>query len=147
MSSNLSNLSIDAFLFFDGNCKEAVEFYANIFNVEAPQMITYGQNPDVNAGPNAALEKDKDRILYAHLPVSGHTIMFSDCPSGQKYIKGNNVAVTVSGSDAQEIKRIYEALSEEGQVLMLLGKTFFSNLFAMVCDKFGVIWQISLTKE
>ena len=89
-------------------------------------------------------EADRERIVYARLPIFGCNVMFSDCPSDSPYIKGNHIALTLGCSDSQEIQRIYGALSADGTVHMALGKTFFSELYAMVTDRFGVTWQLSL---
>jgi PhnB protein len=135
-------MSIDIFLFFDGDCRQVLEHYAKIFRQDFPkQIMTYGQNPQ------GASDSDKDRIIYACMPLSGHNMMFADCPSGQEHSKGNNFAVTLGLSDSDEIKRIFGELSEGGEVYMPLEKTFFSELFGMVCDKFGIIWQLSLAAQ
>lgn len=131
-------MSLDVFLTFDGDCRKAVELYAAVFKRPMPeQIMTYGQNPE------GASEQDKDRILYTSMPLFGQNVMFSDCPAGSEHIKGNNIMLTVGLSDGEEIKRIFQALSEGGAVYMPLGKTFFSELFGMVCDQFGIIWQLS----
>ena len=132
-------MALDVFVTFDGDCRAALEFYSLVFKVEMPEVMTYGQNPE------GSKEADKERILYAPLPLFGSTAMFSDCPSGFKSIKGNNIMLTIGLDDETEIKRIFEALAEGGQIQMKLGKTFFSGLFGMVTDKFGIIWQISKT--
>ena len=134
-------MSIDVFLNFDGDCREAIEFYAGVFKLEMPERImTYGQAPGVNV-PDSA----KDRIIYASLPIFGSNVMFSDCFPGSDYVKGTNIALTLGSDDACEIRRIYAALSEGGSVNMELGKTFFSELYGMITDKFGITWQLSLT--
>jgi PhnB protein len=132
-------MAVDVFLFFDGDCRAALEFYAQVFQQKTPELMTYGQNP---AGCAPA---DKDRILYACMPVHGCNMLFSDCPSGFAAVKGNNIALTLGLEDGEEITRIYNNLAEGGSVAMKLGKTFFSELFAMVTDKFGIIWQLSKT--
>jgi PhnB protein len=130
-------MSFDVFLTFDGNCNEALEFYAKVFQETPQRIMKYGENPAGSA------EADKDRILYAGLPVCGGNVMFSDCPSGFKSIKGNNIMLTIGLHDEGEIKRLYTALGCGGEIRMPLGKTFFSELFGMITDKFGLIWQIS----
>jgi PhnB protein len=130
-------MSLDAFLSFDGDCRKALEFYEAAFRQKVTQVMTYGENPE------GSTPQDKDRIIYASLPAFGQNMMFCDCPSGQKYVKGNNIMLTIGLGDDEELKRIFTALSEGGAVYMPLGKTFFSELFGMVCDKFGVIWQLS----
>jgi PhnB protein len=131
---------MDVFLIFDGNCREALEFYSEVFNQKPQQIMTYGQSPQSS-------ELDKERIIYACIPIFGSNVMFSDCPSHFHLIKGNNIALTIGISDEQEIQRIYQRLSEQGTVQMKLGKTFFSELFGMVTDRFNVLWQISKTPE
>lgn len=134
-------MSFDVFLNFDGDCRAALAFYAEVFALEAPeQVMTYGQAPGF-AGP----EGDSDRIVYASLPIFGSNVMFSDCPSGSDYVKGTNIALTLGTPDAGEIKRIYAVLRDGGSVNMELGETFFSELYGMVTDRFGITWQLSLT--
>ena len=133
-------MSFDVFLNFNGDCRSAIEFYANVFILDMPDLMTYGQAPGFT-GP----ESDKDRILYASLPIFGCNVMFSDCPSDNDFIKGNNIALTLGTPDADEIKRLYTALSNGGTVRMELGRTFFSELYGMVRDRFDITWQLSLT--
>jgi PhnB protein len=131
-------MSLDVFIAFDGDSRKALEFYAKVFKLEMPkQIMTYAQNPE------GASAEDKDRILYACMPMFGQNVMFSDCPSGREFVKGNNIMLTIGLSDAEEIRRIFRELSESGEVYMPLEKTFFSELFGMVCDQFGIIWQLS----
>jgi PhnB protein len=129
--------SFSVFLFFGGDCRQALEFYCRVFKQPLPQAMTYGQNP------GGAEDGDKDRILYASIPICGTNVMFSDCPSSFHFIRGNHAALTLGLEDEGEIRRIYRELSEGGGENMKLGKTFFSDLFGMVTDKFGIIWQIS----
>lgn len=103
--------------------------------------MTYGEAPsDPN---NPVPEADKNRIIYAGIPIGGMVVMFSDFPTGGGFIRGNNISPTIGSEDKNEITRLYNELKEGGKVYMELGQTFFSELFCMVEDKFGVIWQIS----
>lgn len=132
-------MSFDVFLNFDGDCSEALAFYGEVFGAGEPQgKMTYGQNPGVEVS-----EENRNRVLYASLPIFGCNVMFSDCPAGSEYVKGTNIALTLGTTDAEEIKRIYAALSDGGSVQMELGQTFFSELYAMVTDKFGITWQLA----
>lgn len=135
-------MALDVFLTFDGDCRQALEFYAKVFGQEMPkQIMTYGQSPE------PVSEADKDRVMYADMPLFGMNMMFSDMPSGSEYTKGNNFAMTLGLSDEIELKRIFQALGESGTVYMPLEKTFFSELFGMVRDQFGVIWQLIKSDE
>jgi len=131
-------MSLDVFINFDGDCREALGFYTKVFCLDMPtNIMTYGDNPHGNAWG------DGSRILYASLPIFGGNVMFSDCPEGSDYVKGTNIALTLGISDEAEITRLYNALVDGGVALMPLGKTFFSELYGMVTDRFGITWQIS----
>jgi len=134
-------MKLEMFINFDGNCREAVEFYAKVFRSEVKNLMTYGDAPtDPN---NPVTEADKNRVIYAGLPVGGMVLMFSDAPAGSRFVKGNNICPTIGTDDKDKITRLYNELKEGGEVYMELGSTFFSELFCMIEDKFGVIWQIS----
>jgi len=131
---------LELFINFDGNCREAVEFYAKVFKSEVGNLMTYGQTPP---GENYEVpEADKDRIMYAGVPIGGIVVMFSDVPAGSPFVVGNNISPTVSMEDKEEVTRIFNELKQNGDVYMELQKTFFSEWFGMVKDQFGVIWQI-----
>ena len=133
------------FINFNGNCREALEFYAKVFKAEISNLMTYSDAP---SDPNYTTpDADRNRIMYAGLPVSGMVVMFSDTPSGSEFVSGNNICPTVGSDDKDEITRLYNELKEGGEVYMELGQTFFSELFCMVKDKFGIIWQISFYKQ
>ncbi len=134
-------MTFDAFVNFNGNCKEAVEYYAKVFKLDVPKMMTYGEAPREDLK-----EIDRDRILYTNLKIGSNNIMFSDCPSDMEYIMGNNIAFTIGSSDAKEVEFLYNSLKEGGEVFMPLEETFFSKLYGMLMDKFGIIWQISLSE-
>lgn len=134
-------MSLDPFFYFDGDCKEALAFYTEVFKVEHEHSVMcYGENP------MAELEEEaKSRVMYSSLPIFEHNIMMADVPLGSSYQKGGNVALTLGSPDKTEIERLYHALSEGGQVDMPLEQTFFSELYGMVTDRFGIQWQLSAT--
>ena len=102
--------------------------------------MTYGQTPP---DPSFVLnEADKDRIMYADVQIGGLTVMFMDMPSDGPPAAGNNITPTISVEDKDEVRRLFNELKDGGEVYMELQQTFFSELYGMVKDKFGVIWQI-----
>jgi PhnB protein len=102
--------------------------------------MTYGEMPP---DPNYTVpEDDKNRVLYCCVPIFGCNVMFSDCASDMSLIKGNNFAPTIGTKDTQEIHRIFNELKGSGEVLMDLQKTFWSELYGMVQDKYDIIWQL-----
>jgi PhnB protein len=135
-------MQLELFINFNGNCREAVDFYAKVFKSKVGNLMTYKDAPPDPAYPIP--EADKDRIMYAGVPIGNITVMFSDVPSDSEYIKGNNVSPTISADGKEDVTRIFNELKEGGEVYMELQKTFFSEWFGMVEDKYGIIWQILL---
>lgn len=133
--------SFSLFINFDGNCREVLEFYSKVFKSEAEQIMTYGEIP---SDPNYLIpDADKDKIVYSIIPIFGSNIMFCDVPSDMKLTKGDNFSPTLVTDDMDEIHRIFLELSQGGEIHMQLEKTFWSELFGMVQDKYGIIWQLS----
>lgn len=133
-------MRLEMFINFDGNCREAVEFYATVFQSEVGNLMTYSDVPSDSAHPIS--EADKDRIMYAGISIGSMTLMFMDMPSDFPLTKGDNINPTVSTDNKDEAARIFNELKDGGEVYMELGQTFFSELYGMVKDKYGVIWHI-----
>lgn len=136
MSKNFS-----LFINFDGNCREALDFYARVFQSEVQDLMTYGQMPP---DPDYLVsDADKEHVMYSQIPIFGCNVMFCDVPSDMPLTKGDNISPTLGTDDKDEIRRIFAELTQGGEVLMALDKTFWSELYGMVQDKYGVIWQLS----
>jgi PhnB protein len=133
--------SFSPYINFDGNCREALEFYAKVFGSEASDIMTYGQMPPDPSFPIP--EKDKEHVMHSTMPIFGCNIMFCDVPSDMPLTKGDNINPTLSSDDKAEIQRVFAALADGGEVLMPLENTFWSELYGMVQDKYGIIWQLS----
>ncbi|KMJ57624.1 glyoxalase [Bacillus sp. LL01] len=134
-------MSVDAYLVFNGNCREAVEFYAKVFQTETPQIMTFGDTPE---NPEYQLpEEAKELVMHTRLTIDGSNVMFSDTFPGQEYIVGNNVTLALVSHNMDDLKSWYEQLKEGGKVDMELQETFWSKLYGQVTDKFGVHWQLN----
>lgn len=133
-------MQLELFINFDGNCREAVEFYAKVFKSEVHNLMTYGEAPPDESNPIS--DSDRNRIMYAGIPMGGMTVMFMDMPSDYPLTIGNNINPTVSLADKDEITRIFNELKVGGEVYVELSPAFFSEWYGMVQDKFGIIWQI-----
>ena len=117
-------MRLELFFHFDGNCREAVEFYAKVFKTEVRNLMTYGDTP---ADPNHPIaDSDKNRIIYAGLLLDNMTAMFSDVPAGSGFKTGNNISPTISTNDKEEVRRIFNELSVGGNIYFDLAPTFFS---------------------
>lgn len=138
-------MAIEVYFIFDGNCREAVEFYADVFGTERPRIMTFGDSPQNPSFPLP--EEAKDRVMHAELYIQGSHVMFSDTFPGSPYSVGNNISLAVISSDQDEIKSYFGKLSEGGTVSMELQETFWSKCYGSLTDKFGVNWQLSYREE
>ncbi len=140
-------MALSIYLNFDGNCREAVEFYADVFNTEMQEIMTFDQMPpDENF---TVPEEVKNLVLHTHLEIKGTMVMFSDVipGMGSPLSLGNNISPTVLSEDKAEIQRLYDRLKEGGTVDMELQETFWSKAYASVTDRFGIPWQLDLDTE
>jgi PhnB protein len=134
-------MAVDVYLVFNGNCREAVEFYAKVFKTETPQIMTFGETPQ---SPDYPLpEEAKNLVMHTRLNIAGSNVMFSDNFPGQPFIEGNNVTLALLSENMDDLKSWYEQLKDGGTVGMELQETFWSKLYGQVTDKFGIHWQLN----
>ena len=134
-------MAINLYVNFDGNCREAVEFYSDVFKTEKPEILTYGDNPP---DPNFALPEDtKNLVMHTRLNIKGTTIMFSDVFPGMPFTIGNNITIAVVDKDMDFIKDTFDRLKEDGMVGMELQETFWTKCYGSLTDKFGIAWQFN----
>jgi PhnB protein len=133
-------MQMSVHLHFQGNCAEAFEFYKEIFSAKNAFSMKYSEAPE--GSPVQAEWKDK--IMHASISLGDGTLMGCDAPQGSSTPMGG-FQISVQSKDSAEVKRIYEALAEGGSVQMPLTKTFWSPLFGMCTDKFGVAWMVGMT--
>lgn len=134
-------MAIDIYLNFNGNCREAVEYYAQVFETEAPQIMTFGEAPQ---DPSYTLpDEAKHLVMHSRLSINGSTVMFSDVFPGMPFIEGNNISLTLVNKDQDQIKTWFNKLKEGGKVGMELQETFWSKCYGSLKDKFGIEWQLS----
>lgn len=140
-------MTIRTYINFNGNCREAVEFYAEVFETEKPQFMLYRDMPnDDDSFP--VTEDNVDFILHTSLDIEGSTVMFSDIPPGMPFTVGNNVSLVIIGDDMEKIKKMYNRIREDGGTVgMELEETFWAKLYGYVTDKFGVGWQFNYDEE
>jgi len=138
-------MAVDIYLTFNGNCREAIEFYAEVFETEMPRLMTFGENPP---NPEYPLpEEAKNLIMHARLAIDGSNVMFSDTFPGTPFTIGNNISLAYHSFEADKLKTVYDKLKEGGTVGVELQETFWAKLYGQVTDKFGVIWQFNLNGE
>ncbi|QAY66084.1 VOC family protein [Paenibacillus protaetiae] len=135
-------MPIDVYFNFNGNAREAIAFYADAFEAEAPAIIRFGDSPP---NPDHPLpEEAKDLVMHANMKILGSTVMFSDVFPGMAFTVGSNITLSISTNDEEQLKRIFHKLKVGGEVNMELQETFWSKLYGQVTDPYGVLWQLNL---
>lgn len=141
--SDILNMKVGIYLTFNGNCKEAMNFYREIFGGDFGMQTTYGGGPE---DMKSASEGMEDLILHMDLPIGENmTLMGCDChPVMRKegYSVGNNVEIVLMPKTKAEVDRIFAALSAEGTVHSPLQDTFWGSYFGACKDKFGTKWMM-----
>ena len=133
-------MKIEPYLFFDGRCEEALEFYGRAVGAKTEMLMRYKDSPEP-APPGMLPPGSDNKVMHASVTIGHSRVMASDGHCGGKpSFQGFSLSVTVA--DESEAKRAFGALSEGGKVNMPLTKTFFSPKFGMVADKFGVGWMV-----
>jgi PhnB protein len=140
-------MAVEVFINFKGNCREAVEFYAEVFKTDKPQMMSYGDLPSTPNEEMPIAEEVKKLIMHASLNINGSTMMFQDVFPGMPLEIGNNINLTISSKDKDEIKAWFSKLEEGGIVSMELQETFWSKYYGAVIDKFGIPWQFNYDEK
>jgi PhnB protein len=131
---------VQPYLFFDGRCEEAIEFYRRALGAEVTMLMRYKDSPDPPP-PGMVPPGSEEKIMHASLRIGETTVMASDgCNAGKTSFQG--FSLSLSARDEAEADRLFAALGDGGQVQMPLGKTFFSPKFGMVADRFGVAWMV-----
>ncbi|HEV8628784.1 MAG TPA: VOC family protein [Thermoanaerobaculia bacterium] len=129
---------LDAYLFFDGNCAEAMRFYERTLGGKLEAMMTHGDSPMAEQSPPGSA----DLIMHARLALDGHVLMASDGMPGQRQErKGFSLSLTYP--TAAEANKKFEALGAGGKVTMPFDKTFWAEGFGMLVDRFGTPWMVS----
>lgn len=131
---------LNPYLNFDGNAKEAFQFYQSIFGGEL-----FIQKMEELPGMEIS-EEEKNRTLHVALPLeNGQQLMASDCLQSAGYIlnKGNNNYISITADSRDQADRLYEGLSEGGNIEMPMEEMFWGDYFGSFKDKFGVFWMIN----
>ena len=137
--------TVNVYLTFDGNCREAFDFYKSVFGGEFTYVGTFGEMPPQEGIPPLP-EKDKNKIMHISLPISKETALMGSDSGGEwgpKVTSGNNFSISVNTNNKEETDRIFNKLSQGGKVTMPLDVTFWQSYFGMCTDKFGINWMVS----
>lgn len=136
---NLPN--VQPYLFFNGRCEEALDFYRKALGAEIQAVMHYKDSPD-----QKAVHGSGDKVMHANFRVGESQIMASDGRDGGKP-EFQGFALTLNVSTEADADRFFANLSDGGHVQMPLAQTFYSPRFGMVVDRFGILWMILTTQK
>jgi PhnB protein len=133
-------MKVEPYLFFDGRCEEAIEFYRKTLGAEVAMLMRFKDSPEP-AQPGMVPPGAENKIMHATLRLGETTVMASDgqCGGTPKF---DGFALSITAANQAEAERLFDALGEGGKVRMPLTKTFFSPCFGMLADRFGVAWMV-----
>ncbi len=133
-------MQVQPYLFFDGRCEEAIEFYRRTLGAEVKALMRWKDCPEP---PNKDMVPpgSENKVMHSSFRIGETEVMASDggC-QGKPSFQG--FSLSVAAPNEAEAKRLFNALGDGGQVQMPLAKTFFSPSFGMVADRFGVSWMV-----
>lgn len=133
-------MQLHPYLFFDGRCNEAIEFYTRVLGAKVTMLMRFKDSPEPQQ-PGMVSPGAENNVMHGRLEIGGTTVLISDgrC-QGKPAFEGFSLSLTVP--DEAEAEKRFNALADGGQVRMPLGKTFFSPKFGMLADRFGVGWMV-----
>ncbi len=134
-------MRVQPYLFFDGRCGEALEFYQKSIGAEIGMLMRFKDSPD----QSTATAANADKVMHAQFQIGDTTVMASDGRNtGAPNFQG--FALSIIAPTEADAEKIFAALGDGGQVTMPLGKTFFSPRFGMLADRFGVNWMVLVAR-
>ena len=132
---------LNPYISFRDNARQAMEFYKDVFGGEL-NVNTFGESGGAEGTPEA------DKLMHAQLETDrGFTLMASDTPAEMPYNPGNNISISLSGDDADDLRGYWAKLSDGGTVLMPLEKQMWGDEFGMCQDRFGIPWMVNITQQ
>lgn len=147
-----ANLNImttaNIYLNFNGNCEEAFLFYKSVFGGEFPYIGRFREMPQEECDTPMPKVME-NQIMHISLPIGGDTMLMGSDTGGEwaaTFCQGNNFSVSLNTDNKPEADRLFNGLSEGGQVTMPMNKTFWGDYFGMFTDKFGVNWMVSFNE-
>ena len=139
-------MRVEPYLFFDGRCEEAIEFYKKTLGAQVVMLMRFKDSPEPQ-GPQCA-PGNADKIMHAMLETgNGFTLMGADTPTGMKYDSGKRISISLSGDDGDQLRGYWEKLSAGGTISMPLEKQMWGDEFGMCTDRYGVDWLVNIGQQ
>jgi len=138
-------MEIQPYLFFDGRCEEAIAFYRDALGAQELMKLRFKDAPasnDYQSAPELA-----DKIMHATLAIGKTHLLLSDGQCGGEKVAYAGFSLSVTASDVAAGEKYFKALAQDGQITMPFQKTFWTDGFGMLVDKFGVPWMVNVQHE
>ena len=132
-------MQLNPYLSFNGQCEAAFKFYERCLDGKIVAMMTYAGSPMAEQTP----PEWRNKVMHAHMTIGDQVLTGMDAPP-ERFQKPQGFHVNINVKDVAQGKKIFEALSEQGNVVMPFGKTFWSPGFAMFVDRFGTPWMVNV---
>ena len=129
---------LNPYLTFDGNAREAVEFYASVLG-GTPSVMTFSDQ----GAPDPELA---DKVMHASLDTPAGALMASDTAPGTTFTPGDRITMSLSGDDVEQLRGWFAGLAEGGEVTMPLAVQMWGDEFGMLTDRFGVPWMVNIAQ-
>lgn len=135
-----ASLKVEPYLFFGGRCEEAIEFYKQNLGAKVEMMMRFKESPEPPQ-PGMVPPGSENKIMHASLTIGDSRMMASDghCDSKTNF---EGVSLSITAPNETEAKKLFNALSKGGEVVMPLTRTFYSPCFGMLTDRFGLMWMV-----
>jgi PhnB protein len=134
-------MNVIPYVFFDGRCEEALDFYTKAIGVVPGMMMRFGESPE-----QGGMKAPKDKIMHAEFKLGDTTVFCSD-GWAQGVPKFEGFALAIAADDKGDCEKKFNALAAGGEVTQPLVETFFAQSFGMLKDKFGVHWMLTVAKQ
>jgi PhnB protein len=137
---------LNPYLFFNGNCEDAFNFYKSVFRKD---FIYIGRYKDAPQTAKQIFHEADEKIMHISLPISTETILMG-CDVTEVYkqpISVNNFSLYINTDSKEEADRLFEELSSRGQIKMPMNQTFWGSYYGILTDKFGIDWKITFNSN
>lgn len=135
-------MTIIPYLDFNGNCEAALHWYKDIFDGEIVYLQRFEDGPDMGIS-----KEHIQQIMHAQLRIDDMVLYLSDNFPGSPPKTDSRVTLNIALSDEQKATKLFDALAQQGNIIMPFEKQFWGDTFGSLTDKFGISWSINLNKE
>ena len=134
--------TVNPYLYFNGNCEEAFNFYKSAFSREFKYI---GRYKDVPQTDKHLFQEQDNKIMHVSLPISEETVLMGadNAELSNRNISTTNFSLSINTDKKEEADRLFRKLSEGGKVKLAMNETFWGSYYGIVTDKFGIMWKIS----